>query len=531
MSFMTQLSRRGFLQVGAGVSTLVGSGQAYGDTVDREQPTQTPNILLLICDQLNASVLGCYGGPVPTPHIDCLASEGVLFTDAVCVYPICSPTRASLITGKYPHAHGILHNVAKRDYPAMYAPDTQEGIKASDRTTEKILHAAGYSTHHYGKWHLLDDDLPYYTDMYGEHREYAAEMAEVFEKVKQEPPETWLNWYGWILPVDVEKRFQAACAEASGRWSKRGNAAEFLRKMGRLELETSQVFDVRVADKTIERLRTVGDESFMITCSLNEPHDPNVVPSPYYEMFSPDEIELPANYASRAKRFENEWSRKFVSDLGERGELGVQEFLRVYYAMVRLVDDQVGRILETLRTTGQDRNTVVVFTADHGDMAGGHGMVWKSTSSFYDEVARVPLIVRYPGQIQPGKSDVPTDSTDLMPTLLDLVGKPIPKDVQGKSLKPFLVGEKVGSDFDGYAFCERIPPNRRTDRTIEPNTPAHFMVRGNGWKYCLYADGEAFLYDLENDPLETTNLANTPKYRDIQARLEKERLNWLERTG
>ncbi len=528
---MKQVSRRSFLQAGAGVSIALGSRSSSSNPEDAKQTPRPPNILLLMCDQLNASVLSCYGGPVPTPHIDHLASNGVLFTDATCAYPVCSPTRASLITGRYPHAHGILHNVAKRDYPAMYAPDTQEGIKTTDETTEKILHASGYTTHHYGKWHLLDDDLPYYSDMYGEHHEYAKEMKTVFERVKRQDPDTWVNWYDWILPVTIDPHYKAAYSNTTEIWKDRGNAAEFLKKMGRLDFKPDQVFDARVANRTIERLRTVGDHPFMITCSFNYPHDPNVVPSPYYEMFSPNEIELPQNYSIREKRFENEWSRRFVSDLGENGETAVREFLRVYYASVNFIDDQIGRILEVLRTTGQHKDTIIVFTADHGDMAGGHGMVWKSNSSFYDEVVRVPLIVSYPAKVVPGTCKLPTDSTDLMPTLLDFTQRPNPSGVQGKSLKPFLTGEQNPEETAHYAYCERIKPNQATTRKIEPDQNGHFMVRSDKWKYCVYSDGEKFLYDLKNDPLETKNLAASDEYRDIKETLSQERFSWLKRTG
>lgn len=160
-------------------------------------PSNTgPNVLILMCDQLNASVLGCYGGDVPTPNINRIAHEGVRFDNAVCPTPFCSPTRASIITGLYPHAHGIVTNVNRRDYPVIPSPMTDEGIKAADVTTEKLLHAAGYATHHYGKWHLMDEDLPYYADMYGEHHEFAAELAGPFGAVRQQERETWMDWYG-----------------------------------------------------------------------------------------------------------------------------------------------------------------------------------------------------------------------------------------------------------------------------------------------------------------------------------------------
>lgn len=147
-----------------------------------------------MCDQLNAGVLSCCGGPVSTPHNDRIANDGVRFDQAVCPTPFCSPTRASIITGLYPHAHGIVTNIGRRDYPAMKSPETQEGIQHRDVTTEQILFGTGYATHHFGKSHLMDEDLPYYNDMYGEHHEYAAGMADVFAAVRERDPATWMNW-------------------------------------------------------------------------------------------------------------------------------------------------------------------------------------------------------------------------------------------------------------------------------------------------------------------------------------------------
>ena len=484
-----------------------------------------PNILFLWCDQLNASVLGAYGGPVPTPNLDRLANAGVVFDNATCPKPFCSPSRASLETGRYPHSHGITHNVNRWDYPAIPAGPTEEGIKADEPTLGKCLHEAGYATHHYGKWHLLDDDLPYYPDMYTEHDAYADEMRESFTATEKLPESEWLDWYGWSLPVEVSPELQRAVAALGNRWDGHGHR-RFITQMGRLEMPVADTFDARVADRVIDRLSRLDDDPFFIVGSLNYPHDPNVVPSPYYEMFDPADIDIPDTADFLEARFEKEWSRRVVADLGEPG---LREFLRLYYAAVALVDDQIGRILDALEATGRADDTMVVFTADHGDMAGGHGMVWKSTSSFYDDVMRVPLIVRYPGVAPPGRSTVAAGLTDIMPTLLDFAGAEIPDGVQGRSLASGLRGDASETSAPEYSFCERISPHPDRRRVVEANASASFAVRSADWKYICHADGEEFLYDLAADPGETHNQAEAgvPEHADMRAALDQ----WMAETA
>ena len=490
-------------------------------------PRRPPNILLMMCDQLTPGVLGCYGGPVPTPNLDSLADEGVLFTDATCPTPFCSPSRASLITGLVPHRHGIVYNVNVRDYPAIGGPATEEGVKAGDVTTGKLLAEAGYDTHHFGKWHLQDDDLPYFPDTFGEHREYADAMAEVFRGVRARPRGEWMDWYDWAMPVTVSDRLREAVDALGDHWDDRRHA-EFIIKMGRLDLPVEQVFDVRVADRTVEALHSAGAEPFMITCSFNYPHDPNVVPSPYYDMIDPEGIRLPANYERREPRFEGEWSRQIVRDLGEAG---AREFLRIYYASVRLIDDQVGRVLAALDASGRAEDTIVLFTADHGDMAGGHGMVWKSTASFYEEVVRVPLLIRYPAGLSPRRTSIAAGLTDVMPTLLDWVGTPPPEDIDGRSLAPYLDGRAPSVDAPRYTFSERVPPNRERTRTVAQDATGAFMVRGSDAKYFHYPNGEEFLFDLATDPGETVDLAAQPAWAGRKSELKRELEHWLARTS
>ena len=460
-----------------------------------------PNILLVVCDQLSASALALYGGAVETPNLDRLAARGVTFDSAVCAAPTCSPSRASVVTGLYPHAHGVAHNVNRQDYPGYAPPATEAGIKASDVTTEGLLHRAGYSTHHVGKWHLSDEALPYYSSMFREHQEYGLSMQPVFDAVAGgnlgkfegdvDEAREIMDWYGWQLPVSQTPAYREAVTDFSV-----GKRPNFVTKIGRLELPLQLTFDAQVAQRAEAILRHTR-EPFMLTCSFNLPHDPNVVPLPYYDRFDPDTLALPANADARDELFAGDLSRRIVDAIAEPG---VREFLRVYYGMVSVVDELLGTLLDALETRGLADDTCVVFTADHGDMAGAHGMVMKGTRAMHDEVVRVPLVIAGPG-VTPGRSRTPVSLVDLLPTLLDLTGQALPP-THGVSLKPYLL-ERQPLERNIVA-CERISWSADRTRLVDAGRAVTTYLRSEGWAYTRFEDGTERLYDLVNDPLETS---------------------------
>jgi arylsulfatase A-like enzyme len=418
----------------------------------------------------------------------------------------------------YPHAHGITLNCGAR----------QNGLTDADVTTERILHEQGYNTHQYGKWHLHGEQLYYYPDQY-DLPHWTREMRDVLSVVETKDPDTFMRFYTIPLPVTVDHDFRPVAEEARKKWED-VPYGDFIANMGRLNLSPEDHFDARFTDHAVEAIRTTpSDQPFMVTLSLICPHDPNVAPSPYYEMFDPGKLELPPNWQSTFERYEKQWSRRIIADTGETG---LREFLRVYYAMVKLIDDQVGRMIDILKATGRFDDTIIVFTSDHGDMVGGHGMAWKSTDAFFDEVMRIPMIFHYPRGFSPSRSAVPACLTNICPTLLEMTGQPIPDQVQNVSLVPYLHGIGATPGSPDYTYSERVAGHPDGLRVVTPGRNAHFAIRSPDWKYVRYKrEGDQYLFHLESDPLETTDLFHDPAYSEVVERLSEDMDAWLLRTG
>ena len=272
------------------------------------------DVVMLQCDQLCARVLALYGGPVATPHLERLAAGGVVFDNATCTTPICSPARASILTGRHTHEHGIAYNVDGVDARLPGRPRGDgEGIHADEPTTDLLLHRAGWRTHHVGKLHLLDDELPYWggvAGMYLDQLHFCDEMRAPFDRVRQQPDGTWMPWLNWALPVTQTPAFQRAVAGVGTAWDDVGYR-KFITGIGRLDQPVEDMFDWRVRQRAIERIRsTPRGERLALTASFVAPHDPNVLPEPWYSLYDPERIALP--HQDCPARYANDWARRMV---------------------------------------------------------------------------------------------------------------------------------------------------------------------------------------------------------------------------
>ena len=460
-----------------------------------------PNVLFLMTDEQHHQSLSITGNPyIKTPNMDRIAKEGVLFTNATCVTPYCSPSRASMITGVYPHTHRILMNVSPGR--SKQAPLKHDAFP----NTECILHGAGYATGHRGKWHLGDKgDFPCYESF-----AYAAKTNPDYGRFLQKhlPREQFAGDKdpGRYLGRPV-KKIDAIRKGWQTFHDIPKNGVAYIATIGRTVVPPELLPETQITSQVLGLIDRHKDRSFMITASWSPPHDLWVTPEPYYSMVPRAEMKLPGT--TKLPPWDQRGPSKRLGDI--MGPEGVKEYAAIYHGMVKYIDDQLGRVLKRLDDLGLADDTLVVFTSDHGDMAGAHGCIGKSITSMFDDLLRVPLLMRLPGVIKPGTVvEQPVSHVDYMPTILDYLGFPIPGKIHGRSMRPLVEGKKV--PWRDYAFCQRADHIR--------------MLRTARWKYTYGLHPRnpiVALYDLEADPHEDRNLAADPAHaaavRKMHARL------------
>jgi arylsulfatase A-like enzyme len=450
------------------------------------------HVLLITCDQLRRDTLGCYGDPiVQTPHIDSLARVGVRFENAFTAYPVCAPNRVSLATGRYPSAHGVNTN-------GIFLPETE-------LTLMEVLRQRGYATYGVGKMHFgpqwrfppqggpLNDPTP--------------------DLAVNPQPEPWQRpWYGFEQVLITEDHRVGPYGDYLARhgydvWADPHSFTYPQHICARSLYPEEHHQTTWVGDRTIALLETHPSERpLFLWSSFVQPHHPFVVPAPYDTMYDPARMPPPLWDPAEVAHWPEAYQKKHFSRSGGHEAIGmdgitIAEWQRVrayYYGMISLIDKQVGRMIEVLQRRGMLEETLILFTSDHGEMLGDHHLVFKGTT--YDEVTAVPLIITAPQYADETRGTL-ANTVDIMPTLLELLGVPIPAAVQGRSLRGCLedarqsVREAVLIENGGV---------RRTIRTRD----ALLTFHGQGQR------GE--LYDLRVDPHCFRNLWDEPQAASLQ---------------
>ncbi|MFQ5808569.1 MAG: sulfatase-like hydrolase/transferase [Armatimonadota bacterium] len=501
------MTRRQFLAKTGGA--LLGTAAVQAMELPSRAQGEDLNILFLMTDQQHHRTLGCAGNElIRTPHLDRLAAEGVRFTQAFCPTPFCSPTRVSVITGLYPHRHGQNTNTKGREH----------AVRSDWVTTEDMLFDRGLATAHRGKWHIgpKADFRAYRGDEAG--RGYVTGYGMFQEKhcPAADYPKREGETRAWGRPVEMTD------AIVAGRkiWHTLDRRPQQdLSIIGRSVIPPEGLPESLIAEQTIGLLEKHRDRNFMITCSWSPPHALWVTTEPYYSMYDPAAMPLPDNFDICPEFYHKSAAWRLGNCIGPEG---IREYLRCYYGQVSFIDWNVGRILKRLEELGLAHKTLVLFTSDHGDMQGAHRCVGKSVPGFYDAIARVPLLMRLPGRIEPGAvRETPVNLVDVMPTLLDYAGVPAPGGIDGRNLRPLIEG-RVQEDPNGPAFCERT--------AMAPGGWIMRMIWQGEWKYVFRSTAFDELYNMVDDPGENVNLVEERKYRAVVREMHRRLRDHLART-
>ncbi len=502
---LAKMRRRDFVRFGTVAAATAAAAPVYCATGPR-RPNGL-NVLLLMTDEQHFRSLSLTGNPyIETPNMDRIGREGVLFENATCVTPYCSPSRASIVTGLYPHTHGILMNVSPgRNTQKPLPPDAFPN-------TENILFRHGYRTAHRGKWHLGDkgrfhcyESWAYASRTPREYGRFLQEHLPAAQFADHPSPGKYLGRPVEMIPV-VEKGFHRFHALPNNR-------VAYISIIGRSLIPPELLPETQITSQVIELLEQNAERNFMITASWSPPHDLWVIPEPYYSMVDRRAIEIPGSFEVPS------WDRKGASKrLGDiMGPEGIREYMAIYYGMVKYIDDQLGRILAKLDQLHLADRTLVIFTTDHGDMVGAHGCIGKSIFSFYDDLVRIPLMMRLPGRIAPGtRLGQPVSQIDFMPTILDYLGLEPPQNIHGRSLRPLIEGKET--TWRDHAFCQRANAGR--------------MLRTDRYKFVYRVRPRVVaLYDLQADPHENHNLADHSGNRTLVRRMHHRLLEVMQADG
>ena len=430
------------------------------------------NVLHIMADQLTAPALAVYGNKVcKTPHIDSRAARGTVFENFYCNFPLCAPSRASMLTGRQASRLGVFDNAC--DFPSQ-AP-----------TLPYYLSALGYHTVLSGKMHFIGAD-----QLHGYQERLTTDI--------------YPSDFGWT--PDWKKSIPVAATGLSLR-----SVVEAGTCRRSLQLD----FDDEVAAKSVQWIYDYGRQSdrrkpFFHTVSMTHPHNPYVTTQPYWDLYKHEDVDMPRVGAIAYDKLDAHSQRLWkIYKFHEYNvsEEDVRRSRHAYYGMTSYIDDQVGRLVAALREMDLADSTVVMFTSDHGDMLGERGLWYKWMH--FEGASRIPMIVAMPSQ-KAARVKAPASLMDLLPTVVDIAGKVEPvAPIEGQSLLPALMGGQ-SLPYDRPVFAEM-----NADGTFSPS----FMVRKGDWKLIACEGDPPMLFDLRNDPDEMKNLAGKPDVAKVEAQL------------
>ena len=436
---------------------------------ERESSTaaspRRPNVLFLLTDDQRPDTIAALGNPaIRTPNLDALVRSGTTFTRAICANPICTPSRAEILSGCTGFTNGVL-DFGKRIDPGL-------------KLWPQAMREAGYHTWYVGKWH--NDGRPHlrgYEETLGL---FAGGGSKWWKDQVDHHGRPVTGYRGWV--------FQSS--DGKEKHPERGVG---------LTADISAKF----ADAAVELIRRKSEKPFFLHVNFTAPHDPLLMPPGYDAKYPPSKMALPKSFRGEHPFDHGNFrGRDEVLLPFPRTAADVKADLAVYYSVISHLDEQIGRVLKALKDTGQAENTLVIFASDHGLAMGSHGL--RGKQNMYEHTIGVPLIVGGPGIPAGEKRDAQVYLRDLYPTVCDLAGIEIPRTVEGRSLRPVLAGEAkevypaVFGYFRGYQR----------------------MIRTKRWKLVHYPEVKRWqLFDLDADPDELHNLADDPRHAEVRLRL------------
>ncbi len=464
---------------------------------DKSVPGKKPNILLIFTDQQNINMMSAMGNYyLNTPNMDKLAEEGILFTQSYCTSPVCGPARSSIISGRMPHETGVEWNG-----DSMNPQVTNAG---------EIFRKAGYNTVWAGKWHLPVS--------YPQRADSKQKEIRGFDLLPFRDPEI----KNWMLGSETDPQLTEAVVNYIDQYDEKApfflavsyhnphDICFYPRKDGWVS-ENDSLLEIRYYGFEYQLPNPIA---------IHPSHFSNLPPLPDNHEIGNKEPSFIAD--KRANHNEYGLETKLANQ--EFSEEVWRGYFNAYYRLTESVDSEIGKVTAALAKNGYEKNTIVVFTSDHGDGAAAHK--WAAKLSLYEESSKIPLILSWPGQISAGKVDKNhlVSQIDILPTLCDYAGIDASVSFTGQSLRNIINDPKAEWRENLVVELADYKPDRNRKGR---------MIRSSRFKYNVYSSGDnnEQLFDLQNDPGEMKNLAEDPAFQNIKAEHIQQLQQWMENTG